>query len=92
VTGNEALAVAREFDPELCILDIGLPDLSGFEVARALRARETQHPLYLAAVTGWGDRETRENAFRAGFDEHVVKPTDSPKLQQIVKSATQALG
>ncbi len=90
-TGREALAIAQDFDPELAILDIGLPDLSGFEIARVLRSRVTGHRLYLAAVTGWGDHDTREKAFNAGFDEHVVKPTDAGRLKQIVRSASLAL-
>lgn len=90
-TGKEALEVAEEFDPDVGILDIGLPDLSGFEVARVLRGRPRDHRLYLAAVTGWGDRETRENAFRAGFDDHVLKPTDGATLQKIMRDAELAL-
>ncbi|MBA3463178.1 MAG: response regulator [Deltaproteobacteria bacterium] len=52
MTGTEALAVAEEFTPDVAILDIGLPDISGFEVARELRQRNPGRPLYLAAVTG----------------------------------------
>jgi DNA-binding response OmpR family regulator len=91
VTGTEALAVAEAFDPEVAILDIGLPDLSGFEIARILRGRKTKRLLYLAAVTGWGDRETREKAFRAGFDDHILKPTDGKMLQKILHDAQLAL-
>ncbi len=90
LTGREALAIAETFDPEVAILDIGLPDISGFEVARTLRER-ARHPLYLAAVTGWGDRETRERALQAGFDEHVLKPTSGEKLQQIMRGAERIL-
>ena len=90
-SGREALQIALELDPDVGILDLGLPDLSGFEVARTLRGRPSDHKLYLAAVTGWGDQETRENAFRAGFDEHVLKPTDGEKLDQILRFAKRAL-
>jgi DNA-binding response OmpR family regulator len=90
VSGGEALMVATEFDPELVILDLGLPDISGFEVARTLRARWGGKPLYLAAVTGWGDQQTRIRALAAGFDQHVLKPTDTQKLRGIMQSASFA--
>jgi DNA-binding response OmpR family regulator len=88
--GSEALTVADSFDPEVVILDIGLPDLSGFEVARTLRARWAGRPLYIAAVTGWGDPATRKRATESGFDVHVVKPTDGEKLSAILRSAMRA--
>jgi CheY-like chemotaxis protein len=86
-TGYEALACAEQFAPDVAILDIGLPDLSGFEVARALRKQLAGKPLYLAAVTGWGQPEDRVKAFAAGFDHHVLKPADQAKLQRIMDLA-----
>lgn len=90
MTGKQALEVAAELDPQLVILDIGLPDLSGFEVARELRTRWAGRPLYIAAVTGWSDAQTRVRALEAGFDQHVTKPTDRSKIDDILSAAERA--
>jgi DNA-binding response OmpR family regulator len=90
VTGTQALALAESFRPDLAILDIGLPDLSGYEVARGLRARADGRHLYIAAVTGWNDAETRVRALEAGFDKHVTKPTDRKKIEEILEAAERA--
>jgi two-component system, sensor histidine kinase len=83
--GRDALAQAAAFDPAIVLLDIGLPDISGYEVARALRARNPS--LYIAAVTGWGQPDDRVRALAAGFDQHVLKPTDAATLKLILKRA-----
>jgi CheY-like chemotaxis protein len=88
-TGQDALAQAATFDPEIVILDIGLPDISGYEVARTLRARPGGRSLYLAAVTGWGQPEDRARALAAGFDQHVLKPTDAAKIKGILQLAAE---
>ena len=85
--GRDALEEASRFVPEIAILDIGLPDISGFELARELRRRFAGQPLYLAAVTGWGQPEDRIKAFAAGFNHHVLKPADLEKLTQIIDLA-----
>jgi len=85
--GREALDRAAEFDPGVVLLDIGLPDISGYDVARALRARQVDHPVYIAAVTGWGQPDDRVRALAAGFDQHVLKPTDAAMLKQILMRA-----
>jgi two-component system, sensor histidine kinase len=82
-TGTGALAAAASFQPEILILDLGLPDMSGFEVASALRRSPAGQRLYIAAVSGWGQPEDRRRALAAGCDLHVVKPTDRSKLQRI---------
>jgi CheY-like chemotaxis protein len=76
--GPGALALAREWSPEAVLLDIGLPGMSGYDVARALRAAGGR-PL-LVALTGYGQREDRRRAQEAGFDLHFVKPVDIPRL------------
>jgi CheY-like chemotaxis protein len=88
-TGQGALEQAEMFDPDVVILDIGLPDITGYEVARTLRARARSRPLYIAAVTGSGLPEDRAKAFAAGFDYHITKPADLKKLSLIVKLADQ---
>jgi CheY-like chemotaxis protein len=90
-SGREALEQAAEFAPNIVLLDIGLPDISGYEVARQLRARQGDRPLYLAAVTGWGQPEARARAFEAGFDQHVLKPATAATLKQILQRAAALL-
>jgi two-component system, OmpR family, response regulator len=85
-TGAGALAEAERFDPQIVILDIGLPDISGYDVARELR-RRCGAGIYLAAVTGWGQPADRVRAFAAGFDLHVLKPADGMKLRGIISAA-----
>jgi CheY-like chemotaxis protein len=88
-TGQEALDQAAAFEPDIVLLDIGLPDITGYEVARTLRARAGARPLYIAAVTGWGQPADRAKAFASGFDHHVTKPADLQKLAAIVRLADQ---
>ena len=90
-TGHGALSQAAEFDPEIVLLDIGLPDISGYEVARVLRARQGTRPLYIAAVTGWGKPDDRVRALAAGFDQHIVKPTDATTIKLILERAAPVI-
>jgi PAS domain S-box-containing protein len=88
--GLEALQVAKSFRPELVLLDIGLPGISGFEVARRLRQMpETENSL-LVALTGYGTNDDRRKARDAGFDEHLVKPSSVESLQQLFTHAKLA--
>jgi DNA-binding response OmpR family regulator len=84
---RDAMIEATRFQPEIAILDIGLPDLSGFDLARELRLQLAGRPLYLAAVTGWGQPEDRIKAIAAGFNHHVLKPADREKLTTILELA-----
>ena len=86
--GEEALALAGSFRPEICLLDIGMPGLDGYEVARRLRARPGC-PL-LVALTGWGQDADRRRSLEAGFDRHLTKPVDLDALQHLL-AATAAL-
>jgi len=81
-SGQEALDAVRSFRPDLVLLDIGLPDLDGYEVARRLRAAGYQSTL--TALTGFGQAEDRERTRRAGFDHHLVKPVDPRTLQAML--------
>jgi CheY-like chemotaxis protein len=76
-TAGDGLALASEFRPDVVLLDIGLPDLSGYEVARLLRARPETSGAFLVATTGWGQPEDRRRSAEAGFDHHLVKPLDA---------------
>ena len=83
--GNEALSSVRVFAPHVIVLDIGLPGLDGYAVARRLREQgDTSHAL-LIAVTGYGSKEDHERAMEAGFDYHFVKPTDPRQIQQAIE-------
>jgi CheY-like chemotaxis protein len=90
ICGKDALLEAATFEPDVAILDLGLPDVSGFELAAALRAQLSGKPLYLAAVTGWGQPEDRARAFAAGFDAHFLKPADRRTLAAILELADRA--
>ena len=79
--GPQALALAPLFRPELVLLDIGLPGLNGYEVARRLRAMPGGDRLQLVAITGWGQAEDRQRARAAGFDLHLTKPVDQERLR-----------
>lgn len=79
-TGGEALALAVAKPPELAFLDIGMPDMDGFELARRLRSVPFGHRPTLVAVTGWGRPDDIRKALEAGFDHHVTKPLDPDVL------------
>jgi PAS domain S-box-containing protein len=80
--GPEALAAAEEYRPEVVVLDIGLPGMSGYEVAGRLRQNPKFGRTLLVAVTGYGQQSDRRKSHDAGFDEHLVKPVDPHALQQ----------
>ena len=86
--GHGALAVAQVFRPDTAVLDIGMPDLSGYEVAQALRAEPWAAGIRLIALTGWGQDSDRQRAMEAGFDHHVVKPVDPERLAELVSRNT----
>jgi signal transduction histidine kinase/CheY-like chemotaxis protein len=77
--GPAALKLAEAFDPHMCLLDVGLPVMDGYELARRLRGRGAQD-LRLIAVTGYGQDHDRARALEAGFDRHLVKPVDVGEL------------
>jgi CheY-like chemotaxis protein len=81
--GNAALDRARAVDPDVALVDIGLPGMDGFEVARRLRARDKRRPV-LIALTGYGQPEDRRKATEAGFDGLLVKPVDPSVLSDLL--------
>jgi len=85
--GTRALQAGASFLPEIVLLDIGLPDLNGYEVARRIRASTWGADVVLVAVTGWGKDEDRERAFAAGFNEHLTKPVAPEDVESVVRSA-----
>jgi signal transduction histidine kinase/ActR/RegA family two-component response regulator len=85
-TARAALLAAPEFEPEVVLLDIGLPEMDGYEVARRLRAQNGAHLMRLVAVTGYGQPADRRRAQAAGFDEHMVKPVEPSALQAFLRT------
>ena len=81
--GQAALELARTKDPDIALVDIGLPGIDGYEVARRLRARDPRRPL-LIALTGYGQPEDRRRATEAGFDDVLVKPVDPAPLTALL--------
>jgi CheY-like chemotaxis protein len=83
--GLAAVEAATRFDPDVVLLDIGLPVLNGYEAARRIREQQRQHrrPL-LVALTGWGQDEDRLRSEEAGFDAHMVKPVDDVVLGRLL--------
>jgi CheY-like chemotaxis protein len=84
--GEQALALAAQFAPELALLDIGMPRRNGYETARALRERFPSSHMTLVALTGLGQNSDRANARAAGFDHHLTKPVDPQVLQLLLQN------
>jgi signal transduction histidine kinase len=82
--GEAALTLASTFQPEIALLDIGMPDLNGYEVARQLRRSDCGKDLRLIALTGWGQDEDKRRAHDAGFDYHLTKPVDPLRLDALL--------
>ena len=85
-TARAALLAVPDFKPEVVLLDIGLPEMDGYEVARRLRAQNGDHRMRLVAVTGYGQPADRRRAHAAGFDEHMVKPVEPAALQDFLRT------
>jgi CheY-like chemotaxis protein len=82
--GPEALRVAAEYEPEIILLDIGLPGMNGYDVARALRRDSANGRPLIVAVSGYGSREDMARSVEAGFDAHFVKPMEISALQEFL--------
>jgi CheY-like chemotaxis protein len=85
--GESALLAARAFRPDVVLLDIGMPGLDGYEVARRLRRQEGLHDALLVALTGYAGEEDRRRSAEAGFDAHLTKPADLTQLQRVLADA-----
>ena len=87
--GPEALQIAAEFVPEVAVLDIGLPVMDGFELARRLREQPALRRARLIALTGYGQQEDRQRSAEAGFDAHLVKPVQIQRLKAFIDAAAE---
>jgi PAS domain S-box-containing protein len=85
--GQEALAVALRFRPGVAILDIGLPKMSGYDLAQRMRQEAWGKDIVLVALTGWGQEEHRQRSAESGFNHHLTKPVDLDALEEILAVA-----
>ena len=85
----KAVALAQSVRPDVCLLDIGLPDMDGYELARRLRADPATAATTLVAVTGYGQEQDRNRTRAAGFDHHFVKPVDTAALAELLRKAAE---
>jgi len=87
--GLEALEAEGAFKPEIVLLDIGMPKMSGYEVARRIRAARGD-AVMIVAITGWGQEDDRRRAREAGFDHHFTKPVDYEALLELIEGEAPA--
>jgi len=84
--GHKAIEVFGEYEPAVVLMDIGMPGMDGYQVARTLRRQFPDHRAALVALTGWGQAKDRRLSQEAGFDHHLVKPADINALQALLAS------
>ena len=89
--GRQAVQRAAEFRPQVVLLDLGLPVMDGFEVARTLRQDSRFEDVFIAALTGWGADGDRRRTADAGFDAHLTKPVDLPALEAVLARSGQGV-
>jgi DNA-binding response OmpR family regulator len=87
--GETALASFDSYRPAIVFLDIGMPAMEGYEVARRMRRSKDAPDAKIIALTGWGQERDRQNSRAAGFDQHLVKPADLGSLQAVLNSVTR---
>ncbi len=85
-SGDQALKTAAEYTPNLVLLDIGLPGMSGYDVCKKMRDMPALADTVFAAQTGWGEEQHRRASKEAGFDHHLVKPVSMDSLQDLLAS------
>lgn len=83
--GRTAIRLAEELRPDVVLLDIGMPEVSGYDVARAIRREGWGRTMRLIALTGWGQAEHRRRSLEVGFDEHLVKPVELDVLEEVLQ-------
>jgi signal transduction histidine kinase/ActR/RegA family two-component response regulator len=87
-TGERAVACVAEWQPDIALVDVGLPDIDGYEVARRVRALGLPNPPKLIAITGFGQQSDLHRAYEAGFDLHLTKPVAPQFLQEVMSAIT----
>jgi len=91
-TGRDALLVAEAKKPKVALLDIGLPDIDGYEVTRTIRAKEWAENMLIVAITGYGTVDDKERAYEAGFNYHITKPLSEEQLDRLLDELEQRCG
>jgi two-component system CheB/CheR fusion protein len=91
-SGKEGIKIARRFQPEIVVCDIGLPDIDGFAVARELRQEQITAAAYLIALSGYGRAEDQRQALEAGFNVYITKPINMNKLKTMLSEAALTRG
>ncbi|MDP3911359.1 MAG: PAS domain S-box protein [Gemmatimonadales bacterium] len=89
--GPEAVAALSAFQPDVALLDLGMPGMTGYELAGAIRRQPNGRDIVLVAVTGWGQEDYRHKSKEAGFDHHLTKPVEFDVLQAVLKQVTSCL-
>ena len=87
--GASAMEIADEFQPDVVLLDIAMPKMNGYEVARAIRSSAWGRGMTLVAVTGWGQEEDQRRSVEAGFDRHMTKPVAPEALEAFLDSVSR---
>lgn len=90
--GVQALQLAGQFRPEVAFLDIGMPGMNGYELAKQLRASPAHSAMVLVALTGWGDANDRARSKMAGFDHHLIKPTNLDAVEALLAAVAAQRG
>jgi CheY-like chemotaxis protein len=85
--GAEAIQKAEAWRPDIMLLDLGMPEMNGYDVCRSIRERSWGKAIRIVALTGWGQDRDRQNTREAGFDAHLVKPVDVRLLGQVLSGA-----
>jgi PAS domain S-box-containing protein len=88
--GRTAIRLAEELKPDVVLLDIGMPEVSGYDVARAVRRESWGRAMRLIALTGWGQAEHRRRSLEVGFDDHLVKPVELDVLENLLQMGIPA--
>ena len=88
-TGPNALEATLDYRPNAVLMDIGLPGLNGYEVAKRIRQQPVLNNILLVAMTGYGQETDRQRSQESGFDHHLVKPVDFGKLQEILATISE---
>lgn len=88
--GEQALEMAAALEPQIVLMDIGLPKLNGYEAARRMRTLPGMREALIVALTGWGQGEDRRRSREAGFDHHLVKPVALDDLQNVLMQPCRA--
>ena len=89
--GRSGISAALEYQPDLILLDVGMPDMNGNEVAKELRRHQEVAGARIVALTGWGQAEDRRRTADAGFDDHLTKPADPEQIQRILEDVALRL-